>query len=174
MRIPVDVIDQGFYFLGLIAGVPTTGLTTFSVEYSKNGGTSWSDMTTPTITEIDNGAYFLLCDEGMTLSAGNVSEAMLFRITQATMDTAWKEIEIYRPIEGIIRGAATGTPTSTSMNTDLTGFADGDLPPRSVIFISGTANGQLAEILTYTSASGVITYAALNTTAVAGDKFVVV
>jgi len=96
MRIPVDVTDQGFYFLGLVAGVPTAGLTTFAVEYSKNGATSWTDMTTPTITEIENGAYWLLCDEGMTLTAGNHSESMLFRITQASMDTVFKEVEIYR------------------------------------------------------------------------------
>ncbi len=112
MRITVGTTNQGFYFLPTLAGATVTGLpvTAWAVEYSKEGATSWTDMTTPTITEIENGAYWLLCDEGMTMTAGNHSEAMMFRITDtgAGVDPTFKEIELYVPdvTEGETLGVA--------------------------------------------------------------------
>lgn len=103
MRIPSGVTDQGFYFVAVDATdyvTRETGLSSFTVVRSRNGAAEVA-MTTPTITEIDNtampGVYFLLCDEDMTLAAGNHSEAMAYHITHAGMAPVTREIEIYRP-----------------------------------------------------------------------------
>lgn len=74
----------------------------------------------------------------------------------------------------IIPFIVSGTPTTTSMDTNITGIADTHMIGREVLFASGTAIGQRATILTYTSVSGVITYAAINTASVSGDTGVVV
>ena len=75
---------------------------------------------------------------------------------------------------GIIEGATSGTPTTTSTNTDLTGFATGELVDRVIVFTGGTANGQAASILTYTATNGVVTFAALTTAPAASDPFKII
>lgn len=75
---------------------------------------------------------------------------------------------------GIITGSASGTPTATSNNSDLTGYADDELIGRVIVFTSGTAAGQAAEITDYANTNGVVTYAALTTASVSGDNFVIV
>ena len=75
---------------------------------------------------------------------------------------------------GIIEGTTSGTPTTTSTNTDLTGFLDSELNDRVIVFTGGTANGQAAQILTYTATNGVITFAALTTAPAASDPFKII
>jgi len=75
---------------------------------------------------------------------------------------------------GIIEGSTSGTPTTTSTNTDLTGFVTGELVDRVIVFTGGTANGQAAAILTYTSTNGVVTFAALTTAPAASDPFKII
>lgn len=77
-------------------------------------------------------------------------------------------------LAGVITGSTTGTPTTTSSNTDLTGFADDELIGRVIIFTGGTANGQASDITDYASVSGVVTYTALTTAPAASDTFVIV
>jgi hypothetical protein len=103
MRIPSGVTDQGFYFVAVDATdyvTRETGLSSFTVVRSRNGAADVT-MTTPTITEIDSstmpGVYFLLCDEDMTLAAGDQSQAMAYHITCSGMAPVTREIEIYRP-----------------------------------------------------------------------------
>ena len=103
LRIPSGVVDQYAYFVAVdITDLKTreTGLTTFTVYRSRNGGAS-AVMTTPTINETDTtnmpGVYELLLDEDMTLDAGDHSQAMVFHITQASMAPVTLEIEIFRP-----------------------------------------------------------------------------
>lgn len=73
-----------------------------------------------------------------------------------------------------ITGATSGTPSTTSTNTNLTGYVDSELVGRVIIFVGGTADGQAAEILTYTATGGVVTFAALTTAPAASDSFVIV
>jgi len=76
---------------------------------------------------------------------------------------------------GIIEGATTGTPSTTSTNTDLTGFLNSELSDRVIVFTGGTANGQAADILTYTATNGVITFVvALTTAPAASDPFKII
>lgn len=78
--------------------------------------------------------------------------------------------------EGVIFGLAqTGTLSTTTMTTDLTGYADDELIGATVVWTGGTAAGQRAEITDYASASGQVSYSAGITTApVNGDNFKIV
>lgn len=75
---------------------------------------------------------------------------------------------------GVIYGSTSGTPTTTSSNTDLTGYADDELIGRAIIFTGGTANGQASLITDYASTSGVVTYDTLTTAPAASDTFKIV
>ena len=73
-----------------------------------------------------------------------------------------------------IAGATTGTPTTTTCNSDLTGYANDELIGRTIIFVSGTAAGQASDITDYVSTSGVLTYTGIATAPAASDKFIIV
>lgn len=103
MRIPSGVTDQYIYFVAVDATdlkTRETGLTTFTVYRSRNGGAA-AAMTTPTINEVDAtnmpGVYELLLDEDMTIDAGDDSQEMVFHITATGMAPVTRTIELYRP-----------------------------------------------------------------------------
>jgi hypothetical protein len=103
MRIPSGVTDQYIYFVAVDATdyvTRETGLNTFTVYRSRNGGAAAS-FTTPTINETDAtnmpGVYELLLDEDMTIDAGDQSQEMVFHITHAGMAPVTRTIELYRP-----------------------------------------------------------------------------
>lgn len=76
-----------------------TGLTSFTVYRSRDGGTA-AAMTTPTVAEVDAtnmpGFYVLTLDEDMTITSSVDSEEMAFHITQASMAPVTRTIELYR------------------------------------------------------------------------------
>ena len=76
--------------------------------------------------------------------------------------------------DAILKGATSGTPTTSSSNTNLTGYADDELIGRTIIFISGTAEGQAGRINDYANTSGVVTYTTLTTAPAASDNFIIV
>ncbi len=97
------VTDQYTYFVAVDSTDFTTretGLSSFTVRRSRNGGAS-AAFTTPTINETDvtnmQGVYELLLDEDMTLDAGDDMQHMTLHITQASMAPVTKEICIARP-----------------------------------------------------------------------------
>ncbi len=80
-------VDQYTYFVAVDSTDFTTretGLSSFTVYFSKDGGTSTA-MTTPTINETDAtfqpGVYELLLDEGTTVAAGNDMEKVVYHVT---------------------------------------------------------------------------------------------
>lgn len=103
MKIPSGVTDQYVYFVAVDSidyVTRETGLSSFTVYRSRNGGAS-AAMTTPTINETDStnmpGVYELLLDEDMTLDSGDQSQAMVFHITATGMAPVTLQIELYRP-----------------------------------------------------------------------------
>lgn len=103
MRIGSGVIDQYIYFVAVDSTDFTTretGLTTFTVYRSRNGGAAVA-MSDPTINETDGtnmpGVYELFLDEDMTLDAADDTQEMCFHITQADMAPVTRTIELYRP-----------------------------------------------------------------------------
>lgn len=103
MRIPSGVTDQLIYFVAVDSTDFTTretGLSSFTVYRSRNGGTATA-MTTPTVAELDAtnmpGVYSLLLDEDMTIDSGDDTQEMCFHVTQASMAPVTRTIELYRP-----------------------------------------------------------------------------
>ena len=103
MRVASGSTDKYLYFVALDSTdlkTRETGLSSFTVYRSRNGGAS-SVMTTPTINETDvtnmPGVYELLLDEDTTLDAGADEQEMCFHITQASMAPVTRVVEVYRP-----------------------------------------------------------------------------
>lgn len=134
MRIPSGITDQYIYFVAVDATdlkTRETGLSSFTVYRSRNGGAAAS-FTTPTINETDStnmpGVYELLLDEDMTIDSGDDSQEVCLHITHAGMAPVTRTFELYRP-------------KITAGNT-LGVAADGD--------ISGNLDGTVATLTTYT------------------------
>jgi hypothetical protein len=77
-----------------------TGLTSFTVYRSRNGGTATA-YTTPTVTELSSanmpGVYVLTVDEDTTITSGVDEEEYVVHITQASMAPVTRAVELYRP-----------------------------------------------------------------------------
>lgn len=168
MRIPSGVTDQYIYFVAVDATDFTTretGLTTFTVYRSRNGGAA-AAMTTPTINETDAtnmpGVYELLLDEDMTIDAGDDSQEMAFHITHAGMAPVTRTIELYRP-----------KLTAGETLTVASGVADAD----ATVF-SGTAATSVTNIengiISGAAATGTLstTQATSNLTGYADDQLI--
>ena len=76
---------------------------------------------------------------------------------------------------GIITGAAvTGTLSTTQATTNLTGYTDGQLVGRVIIWTSGAAEGECTDITGYSASTGLITYTAMTVAPGNGDTFKIV
>lgn len=100
MRIVSGSTDMKVGFVASTGGARVTGLSSFTVYRSRNGGTATA-MTTPTIAELDAtnmpGEYVLTLDEDTTIDAGHDTEQMLLSISEAGMDRVTIAVELYRP-----------------------------------------------------------------------------
>jgi hypothetical protein len=151
MRIPSGTTDQYMSFIGLddSDGVSLlTGLSTFTVYRTRNGGTRTA-MTTPTITEKGNGSYVLLMDEDMTIDSGDDSQEMLFEIQAVSMQTVFRSVEIYRSIVssgqtlGVSGGNLSGAvPSVTGAVGSVTGNVGGNVTG-SVGSVTGNVGGNV-------------------------------
>ena len=134
MKIPSGVTDQYIYFVAVDSTdlkTRETGLSTFTVYRSRNGGVATA-MTTPTVNETDStnmpGVYELLVDEDTTLDSGDDSQEMVFHITATGMAPVTRTVEIYRPkvtageTIGVSSGAVTNVGT-VATNSDKTGYS---------------------------------------------------
>lgn len=127
MRIASGVTDQYIYFVAVDATdlkTRETGLATFTVYRSRNGGVA-AAFTTPTINETDvtnmPGVYELLLDEDMTIDAGDETQAMVFHITHSGMAPVTREIELYRP------KITAGNTLGVASDGDISGNVEGSV-----------------------------------------------
>jgi hypothetical protein len=134
MKIASGVTDQFIYFVAVDSVdfvTRKTGLSSFTVYRSRNGGTA-TLYTTPEVAELSAanmpGVYRLLVDEDMTIDAGDETQELVLHITAATMAPVTRTIELFRP-------------KITAGNT-LGVAADGD--------ISGNIDGAVATVTTLT------------------------
>ncbi|TIN12196.1 MAG: hypothetical protein E5Y51_28525, partial [Mesorhizobium sp.] len=116
MRIPSGKTDQAIYFVAVdSADLKTrkTGLTSFTVYRSRNGGTA-TVYTTPTVTELSAanmpGVYSLLIDEDTTIASTSDAEEQVLHITQASMAPVTRVIELFR------RDTTTGRTAAVDAN----------------------------------------------------------
>ena len=161
MRIPSGVVDQYVYLIAVDSTdlkTRETGLTSFTVYRDKNGGGATA-MTTPTVTEVDAtnlpGVYKLLCDEDMTIGAGNDSEEMVYHITQASMAPVTRTIEIYR------RTVSAGYTLGVASDGDISGNVDGNVVG-SVASVSGAVGSVTGSVASVTGAVGSVTAAVVT------------
>ena len=103
MRIPSANITTVIYFMAFDSAdgvTPKTGLASFTVYRSRNGGAA-ALYTTPTVTEISSGnmpgLYGLLIDEDTTLTGADLSEEYAVTITATGMVRVNRTVEIYLP-----------------------------------------------------------------------------
>lgn len=100
MRITSGATDLKVPFVATLAGRAVTGLSSFTVYRSRNGGTA-TVMTTPTVSESSSsnmpGLYWLTVDEDTTIDSGHDNEMMVLHITASGMDAQRVEVELYRP-----------------------------------------------------------------------------
>src|SRR3990167_3710135 len=122
MRIPSGKTDQKIFFVAVDSTdlkTRETGLTTFTVYRSRNGGTA-TVYTTPTVAELDAtnmpGVYSLLIDEDTTIASGSDSEEYCVHITQASMAPVTRTVELYRR----------DTTTGNTLDVTATGAAGMD------------------------------------------------
>lgn len=134
-----------------------------------------------TSAKFDEATAFPMADADGTalVEAGGTGDQFTSVATAAALATVDSNVDAIKVVTDIIgttqiTGVTSGTPTTTSTNTDLTGYVTAELVGRVIIFVGGTADGQAAEILTYTSTNGVVTFAALTTAPAASDSFVIV
>lgn len=189
MRIPSGKIDQNIYFVAVDATdlkTRKTGLTTFTVYRSRNGGTA-TIYTTPTIAELSAanmpGVYSLLIDEDTTIASTSDAEEYCVHITQASMAPVTRVIELFRREVtsnrtmtldangradiGQILGTAISTPaTAGVLDVNLKNIANAAVSTATaqlgvnVVNAGGTAWG-----------SGAITAASIATGAFTSAKF---
>lgn len=102
-RIQSGVTDQYVYFMLVDATdlkTPETGIASFTVYRSRNGGTA-TVYTTPTVAELSAanmpGWYRLLVDEDTTIDAGDAAQNMALHITATGCAPARLVIELFRP-----------------------------------------------------------------------------
>lgn len=119
MRIKLGTTTQKLAFIAVDStdhvGMKT-GLSSFTVYYSLNGGAA-SAMTTPTIAELDAanmaGAYVITVDEaGMVSAAGELT----LSIVASGMDTVTRVVEISTNLESDIIIVVADVPTVSEFN----------------------------------------------------------
>ncbi len=125
MRIPSTKTDQLIYFVALDSTdhvTRKTGLSSFTVYRSRNGGTA-TVYTTPTVAELSAanmpGLYALTVDEDTTIAANSDSEEMAFHITATGMDPVTRTIELYRPNDVVLLDRAAGVETGLTVRQAL-------------------------------------------------------
>ncbi|RUV90253.1 hypothetical protein EOA46_08445 [Mesorhizobium sp. M1A.F.Ca.IN.022.05.2.1] len=170
MRIPSGKIDQVIYFVAVDSIDLTTrktGLTSFTVYRSRNGGAA-AVYTTPTITELSAanmpGVYSLLMDEDTTIASTSDAEEYCVHITQASMAPVNRVIELFR------RDTTTGRTATVDANgrVDVSAIQGTSQTARdigaSVLLSSGTGTGQVSLTAGVVSANATqISGAAVNT-----------
>lgn len=143
MRIPSGKTDQLIYFVAVDSTdlkTRKTGLTSFTVYRSRNGGAATA-YTTPTVTELSAanmpGVYALTVDEDTTIASTSDSEEYCVHITQASMAPVTRTIELYR------RTTTTGETIAASSGavstvTTVNGLAANTITAASMAADAGT------------------------------------
>jgi hypothetical protein len=150
--------DTGYAFNAGING--STGLHVFTIDMTSNPASFW-----------ELGEKYLV---GFTPTATVDGETVEAWVAEFTIETS-EEQKLKASAAGTLTGLASGTPTTTSNDSDLSGFEDDELIGRTIVFTAGTAQGCAAVITDYTSVNGVISYSeGIATASVSGDTFIIV
>ena len=118
---------------------------------------------------------------GGALSAAVAASDKLWRVGYVDMNTVAIADDI--PAAGLLEGfatavisgtAQTGTLTTSSATTNLSGYLDNELIGRTIVFTGGTAAGQAGRITDYAATGGTVSYTTVTTAPANNDTFVIV
>ncbi len=131
MRLKQGDTSRVIYFVAVDSvdlNTRETSLTSGAVWYSIDGGAK-TDMTSPTITHVNNGVFKLAIDEGLmvTIPAGVDSVELAVEITADEMATVTRTIEVYREKITAGKTALIGSDSKVLISTnaqDLSGTLD--------------------------------------------------
>ena len=91
-----------------------------------------------------------------------------------TAGTFGKLMDLLRKANRAIEGEVTGTPTTTSFTSNITGYVTGAFDSEVLVFVSGTINGEARPILDYDSTNGTFNFEEAWTQAPSSsDEFVI-
>lgn len=155
-----------------------TGLHGFSIDLSDNTDASFYAV----------GSWYWVVVSAITVDSQTVTFlAATFRISPAESVSGHPKVDasaiagnstsatnLSKSALGIVSGACEGTPSTTSIQTDLAETTNGHYIGRVVVFTSGDAAGEATDITGYTGATGTLTVTALTTAPAATDTFVIV
>lgn len=83
-------------------------------------------------------------------------------------------MDLLRKANRAIEGEVTGTPTTTSFTSNITGYVTGAFDSEVLVFVSGTINGEARPILDYDSTNGTFNFEEAWTQAPSSsDEFVI-
>ena len=138
-RIPASSTDRKITFNG-----GYTGLTGFTVKYSKDGGT-WTTYASPAVSELGDGKYAVTINEGTSLSTSNDEIDYFLQVSATGMMTVDIALEVYRPkitVGNTLGVSALGFVEQCVANSDMRGTdgANTTAPP-SVSSIAGSVWG---------------------------------
>lgn len=148
MRIPSGKTDQLIFFVAYDSSDHTTrktGLSSFTVYRSRNGGTA-TVYTTPTVTELSSsnmpGLYALTVDEDTTIGTNSDSEEYAVHITATGMDPVTRSIELYR---GVAQTSLNKTTNAIGRGTVTTGGSTTSVPTSALTIAGAAASGVVAD-----------------------------
>lgn len=149
-------------------------------EISTDDGAYASLTNTPTVTPTGGGlvSFSITSSEvgnekfsvKMIDSTGSQWQTMFYHETvvpsewdrayadHTTAGTFGKLMDQLRKANQAIDGSIDGASTTTSLNTDVTGYTDEAFDHELLLFVSGTLEGESRPILTYNGTTGVMTF----------------
>lgn len=184
IEIPAGSLDRVLSFKAKSSSDYVTDLTSLSglaVRYSVNGATE-AAMSSPSATAKHTtnwpGNFGLAIDESaLTTLPSGMREAELALYITATGMVPVDLVALIKADqpEGVIKGTASGTPTTTSMISDVGITADNQLNGRTIIFDGDTTTAalrnQATDITSCTASSDTLGFTALTTAPSSGDTF---
>jgi hypothetical protein len=174
----IDVIDSNVD--AILVDTSTTIPTQISAlndispaEVNAEVDTALSDYDAPTKAELDAAESNIIA---AIPSVGSIADGVWDEPynQHTTAGTFGKLMDILRKANRAIEGEVTGTPTTTSFTTDLTGYVNDAFNSEIMVFVSGTINGEARPILSFNSTNGTFNFEEAWTQAPsASDEFII-
>lgn len=142
-------------------------------EVNAEVDTALSDYDAPTKAELDAAESNIIAS---IPSVGNIADGVWDEpySQHTTAGTFGKLMDTLRKANRAIEGEVTGTPTTTSFTTNMSGYLTGAFDSEVMVFVSGTINGEARPILSYNATNGTFNFEEAWTQAPsANDEFII-
>jgi hypothetical protein len=119
--------------------------------------TALSDYDPPTKAELDAAEANIIAE---IIPASDIADAVWDEPynQHTTAGTFGKLMDTLRKANRAIEGEVTGTPTTTSFTTNMSGYLTGAFDSEVMVFVSGTINGEARPILSYNATNGTFNF----------------